>query len=103
MILKDAPGHMMFQASMLARFESNRQPVWKRAISELHCLFLFGTILVVWAGHRSVFERARVGFRQFMEDTLREFREWEILRVASVARVSAHGQPSLNRFERVKS
>jgi hypothetical protein len=38
-----------------------------------------------------------------MEDTLREFREWEILRVAPVARAYAHGQPSLNRFERVKS
>ncbi len=101
-ILEDETAHLRFQASMLARVASNRQPVWKRAISELHCLFLFGTILVVWAGHRSVFERARVGFRQFMEDTLQDFREWEILRMATVAGASTHRQPSLNRFERVK-
>ena len=101
-ILEDETAHLRFQASMLARVASNRQPVWKRAIRELHWVFLLGTIFVVWVGHRSVFESAGVGFRRFMEDTLREFREWEILRVASVARASAHGQPSLNRFARVK-
>ena len=101
-ILEDENAHLRFQASMLGRVASDRQPVWKRAISELHWLFLLGTIFVVWAGHHSVFESAHIGFRQFMEDTLREFREWEILRIASVARAPEHGQPSLNRFERVK-
>jgi 1,2-phenylacetyl-CoA epoxidase catalytic subunit len=101
-ILEDETAHLRFQASMLARVPSDRKSVWKRTIRELHRLFLLGTIFVVWAGHRSVFESAGVGFRQFMEDTLRVFREWEILCLASVARASAHGQPSLNRFERVK-
>jgi hypothetical protein len=102
-ILEDENAHLRFQTSMLARVVSHRQPVWKRAISELHRLFLLGTIVVVWAGHRSVFESARVGFRRFMEDSLREFREWEILRVASVAGASAsHRKPAINGFERVK-
>ena len=101
-ILEDETAHLRFQAAMLARVASDRKPVWKRAMSELHWLFLLGTIFVVWAGHRSVFESAGVGIRQFMEDTLRVFREWEILRLASVARASAHAQPSLSGFERVK-
>jgi hypothetical protein len=101
-ILEDENAHLRFQASMLARVASNRNRFWSRAISQLHWVFLLGTIFVVWVGHRPVFESARIGFRRFMEDTLREFREWEILPVASVARAPAHGQPSLNRFERVK-
>ena len=102
-ILEDETAHLRFQASMLARLSSTRSPVWQRAISGLHMFFLLGTIVIVWAGHRSVFESAGVGFRRFMEDTLREFREWGNLCLATVAGASAHRQPSLNKFERVKS
>jgi len=101
-ILEDETAHLRFQASMLARVASDRQPIWKRAISQLHWVFLLGTIFVVWVGHRSVFERVRAGFRELMEDTLRDFREWEILRMATVQGASTHHQPSVNRFERVK-
>jgi hypothetical protein len=55
-ILEDETAHLRFQASMLARVASDRQPIWKRAIRELRWVFLLGTIFVVWVGHRPIFE-----------------------------------------------
>src|SRR5258708_6928606 len=102
-ILEDEAAHLRFQASMLARVASGRNRAWWRVISELHRAFLLGTIAIVWAGHRSVFERAGVGFRQFMKNTLREFREWEILRATSVVGAWApHRKPAIIGLERVK-
>jgi hypothetical protein len=101
-ILEDEAAHLRFQASMLARVASRRPPVWQRATRGLHRLLLLGTILVVWAGHRTVFETGGYGFRRFKEETLREFREWEILRRTCVAGATVGRNPTINRLERAE-
>jgi hypothetical protein len=100
-MLEDESAHLRFQASMLARVASGRNRVWRRVITELHRAFLLGTIVVVWAGHRSVFESVRIGFGQFIGETFRAFREWEIVRLACVAGAAGRKLP-MNSLERVK-
>lgn len=101
-ILEDETAHLRFQASMLARVATTRSPIWQRAISGLHMLFLIGTISVVWAGHRAVFETSGYDFRRFKEETLREFREWELLRRTSVAGALERRKSAVNRLEQAK-
>jgi hypothetical protein len=101
-MLEDESAHLRFQASMLTRVASGRNRVWRRAISELHRAFLLGTIVIVWAGHRSVFESARVDFAQFIGETFRAFREWEIVRLACAAGGPAGRKLPMNSFERAK-
>ena len=57
-ILEDESNHLKFQASMLARVAPARPAAVHGSLSELHRLFLLGTILVVWIEHRAVFEAA---------------------------------------------
>jgi len=101
-ILEDETAHLRFQASMLARLSSTRSPVWQRAISGLHMFFLLGTIAVVLAGHHPVFEASGYDFRRFKEETLREFREWEILRRTSVAGALVRPKPAVSRLEQAE-
>lgn len=77
-ILDDEASHLKFQASMLGRITSARSPAVHRALGELHRAFLLGTILVVWQGHRAVFEAAGYDFRRFKRETLDEFAAWNL-------------------------
>jgi hypothetical protein len=83
-ILGDEASHVKYQASMLARLTALRTPPVRRAVSELHRLFLLGTLLVVWRGHRAVFVTANYDFRRFKDETMREFSAWERARVRVV-------------------
>jgi rubrerythrin len=75
-ILEDESCHLKFQASMLARTASTRPALFQSALSELHRLFLLGTILVVWIEHRAVIQGAGYDFQRFKSETLREFSDW---------------------------
>jgi hypothetical protein len=97
-ILEDEMAHLKFQASMHARVTSERRPFWWRVVGGLHGLFLLGTICVVWAGHRSVFEAGGYGFPRFRDETLREFLEWEKFRRVAVAAAAVHSRPATNRL-----
>jgi hypothetical protein len=79
-ILEDESCHLKFQASMLARAASARPAVFQSALSELHRLFLLGTILVVWIEHRPVFQAAGYDFQRFKSETLHEFSVWKAAR-----------------------
>ena len=95
-ILEDEIAHLKFQASMLARASSERPQLSQRLTGELHTLFLLGTICVVWYGHRAVFAAGGYTFRQFKDETLREFLEWEKFRRASAARAAVQRKPATN-------
>jgi len=79
-ILEDEANHLRFQASMLARISASRPPALRRALGELHRLFLRGTARVVWKEHRAVFEAAGYSLRKFREETLAEFLGWSLAR-----------------------
>jgi 1,2-phenylacetyl-CoA epoxidase catalytic subunit len=102
-ILEDETAHLRFQASMLARAWSERHSIAQRAARGLHWFFLLGTIFVVWAGHRSVFQAGGYCFRSFHEETLREFCEWEILLETSMEEITMQHKPVIDRLERTKS
>jgi hypothetical protein len=76
-ILEDEAAHLRFQASMLGRVGSHRNPAMQQATGKLHRQFLQGTIALVWLEHRGVFEAACYDFRRFRDETLFEFTEWE--------------------------
>lgn len=90
-ILEDEASHLKYQASMLARLVSTRPLPLQRALTNLHELFLRGTILVVWKGHREVLEAARYNFHRFKNETLAEFLEWSVSRSALMRRAAAQG------------
>jgi hypothetical protein len=101
-ILEDETAHLRFQASMLARATSERHLIGHRATRTLHWFFLLGTIFVVWAGHRSVLEAGGYCFRRFKEETLREFREWEILRQTWMEEITMQHKPAIDRLQGIK-
>jgi 1,2-phenylacetyl-CoA epoxidase catalytic subunit len=91
-ILEDEATHLRYQASMLARLTAKRRRIVDRTISGLRRFFLFGTTLVVWSGHRAVFQSAGYGFRRFKEEAFFEFAELENSRRALIfLRVPAVG------------
>jgi hypothetical protein len=77
-ILEDEANHLKFQASMLARVAGRRPEVFQRFLSELHRLFLLGTILVVWFEHHILFEAAGYTFLRFKDETMGEFSAWSM-------------------------
>ncbi|MGB6429224.1 MAG: ferritin-like domain-containing protein [Candidatus Acidiferrales bacterium] len=81
-ILEDEATHLKYQASMLARLAAKRHRVIDRAIGALRRLFLLGTTVVVWFGHRAVFQAAGYGFRRFRDEAFFEFDELENCRRA---------------------
>jgi|HubBroStandDraft_4_1064222.scaffolds.fasta_scaffold96394_2 hypothetical protein len=101
-ILEDESSHLKFQASMLARALSGRPRVFQRALSELHRLFLLGTIPVVWIEHRAVFEAAGYNFRRFSDETLLEFSNWKAVRNASMKQAAARHEPMIKSLRRVE-
>jgi hypothetical protein len=81
-ILEDEATHLKYQASMLARLSAKRNRIVERGVSALRRFFLFGTTIVVWAEHRSVFEAAGYGFRRLKEESFDEFAALESCRLA---------------------
>lgn len=76
-ILDDEANHLKFQASMLARVRGARPGLLQRALSELHKIFLLGTMAVVWREHRAVLQAGNYDFRRFRRETLLEFSTWD--------------------------
>lgn len=87
-ILEDEAAHLRFQASMLGRASARQTAGRQRATGKLHRHFMQGTIALVWVEHRRVFEAAGSDFRRFRDETLREFGEWQSLRL-QIARAYA--------------
>jgi hypothetical protein len=83
-ILEDEATHLRYQASMLARLTAQRHRIVDKTISGLRRFFLFGTTLVVWMGHRAVFQAAGYDFRRFKQEALSEFDELENSRQALI-------------------
>jgi len=79
-VLEDESNHLKYQASMLARIGSGRAPMLQRAMTELHRIFLLGTVVVVWIEHRAVFEAADYDFQRFRRETVKEFLDWAAVR-----------------------
>jgi hypothetical protein len=79
-ILEDEANHLKFQASMLARVAGRRLETFQRLLSELHRIFLLGTILVVWFEHHILFKAAGYTFRRFKDETIAEFSAWGFAR-----------------------
>jgi hypothetical protein len=94
-ILEDEASHLKFQASMLARLCFERPAALRRTVSELHGLFLLGTMLVVWIEHRAVFETAGYSFRRFKNETLLEFSDWNAARSAIMKQTVAHQETKI--------
>jgi rubrerythrin len=101
-ILEDESHHLKFQASMLARVAPARPAAVQRTLSELHRLFLLGTILVVWIEHRAVFEATGYRFRRFKKETLLETSDWKAARSAWSKQTAARQKPSIKNFGRAE-
>ena len=97
-ILEDEANHLKFQASMLARVTSARPTAFQRTLSELHRLFLLGTILVVWIEHRAAFEAAGYSFRRFKNETLVEFSDWNTTRSTLMKHAVARQELTVKNF-----
>lgn len=95
-ILDDETSHLKYQASMLARIAALRPRVLQRSLSELHRLFLLGTVLIVWQGHRAVFQAAGYNFRRFKSETMSEFWAWSRVR-EELAEKAVRGRTTLAR------
>ena len=96
-ILDDEASYLKYQASMLARVAGTRGRARQRAVTELHRLLLIGTVLVVWKGHRAVFEAAGYDFPRFQRETLAEFSDWSLARWTWTASVSGRREMALSK------
>lgn len=76
-ILEDEANHLKYQASMLARAAASRSPAIQHCITELHRLFLLGTVCIVWREHRPVFTAAGYTFQRLRQEALAEFLGWK--------------------------
>jgi rubrerythrin len=79
-ILEDETTHLRYQASMLARLASKRRCALDRAIVTLRRFFLSCTSVVVWSGHRAVFQAAGYDFARFRQEAFFEFDQMESCR-----------------------
>jgi 1,2-phenylacetyl-CoA epoxidase catalytic subunit len=73
-ILVDEAAHLRFQASMLSRLALRRWASTDALIARTHRLFLTGTSLIVWLGHRSVFLAAAYTLRKLLLEAHTELR-----------------------------
>ncbi len=100
-ILVDEAGHLKFQASMLARVVpqcGTRPRIRHWFAAAAHGVFLLGTALLVWSGHRRVFIAAGYRLDQFLEETLLEFLEFSITRREfGKSRAKLRGEPIAER------
>ncbi len=101
-ILEDEASHLKFQASMLSRVANGRLAAFRRVLSQLHRLFLLGTVFVVWIEHRRVFEAAGYTFQQFKNESLIEFGSWNKLRQDSTKQAAIRGETGMNTLRRAE-
>ena len=73
-ILADEAAHLRFQASMLSRLAPRRWAAMDWLIARVHRVFLTGTSLIVWLGHRPVFLAAGYTCRQLLLEAHAELR-----------------------------
>jgi hypothetical protein len=73
-ILADEAAHLRFQASMLSRLAPRRWAAMDWLIAKVHRVFLTGTSLIVWLGHRPVFLAAGYTCRQLLLEAHAELR-----------------------------
>lgn len=73
-ILADEAAHLRFQASMLSRLAPRRWAAMDWLIARVHSVFLTGTSLIVWLGHRPVFLAAGYAPRQLLLEAHAELR-----------------------------
>lgn len=73
-ILADEAAHLRFQASMLSRLAPRRWAAMDWLIARVHRVFLTGTSLIVWLGHRPVFLAAGYTHRQLLLEAHTELR-----------------------------
>lgn len=97
-ILDDEANHLKFQASMLARVARARPTLLQRGFSQLHGVFLLGTIFVVWIEHRAVFDAAGYSFQRFKSETLLEFLEFSAARSEQKKRSAALEKPAFKNL-----
>ncbi len=79
-ILRDEAGHLRFQGWMRARVGGGRGWLQLCLTAAAHGIFLAGTSLVVWLGHRRVFTAAGYTLDQFVEETMLGFLELSVAR-----------------------
>jgi len=72
-IFEEERAHLRFQAFVLSRFQNRHRRLSQALIKTSHALLLASTATLVWAEHRAVFTSAGRTFRQFWEETWREF------------------------------
>ena len=72
-IVRDERAHVDFQTQQLARLRAGRSALRLAVTRALQRLLFFGTTLVVWAGHRSVFRANGAGFARFWRSCWTEF------------------------------
>jgi hypothetical protein len=96
-ILDDEASHLKYQASMLARVAGTPGRATQRIVTELHKLLLVSTMLVVWRGHRAVFEVAGYNFRRLAQETLSEFSDWSLARWTYAANVSGRREMAFSK------
>ena len=63
---------------------------------------MLGTTVVVWSGHRGVFEAAGYDYRRFKGETLAEFTEFDTLRSSLVKRGAVQQKPLAEILKRAE-
>jgi hypothetical protein len=72
-IFEEEGAHLRFQAFVLSRFKSRHRRLVQALIRVAHAVLLASTAALVWTEHKAVFRSAGRTFRQFWEETWREF------------------------------
>ena len=102
-ILEDEANHLKFQASMLVRVAGGRLETFQRLLSELHRIFLLGTILVVWFEHHILFKAAGYTFRRFKDETVAEFTAWDLARRNWIKQSAIRREQIIKAYRRAES
>ncbi|HTC62425.1 MAG TPA: ferritin-like domain-containing protein [Candidatus Saccharimonadales bacterium] len=101
-ILDDEASHLKFQASMLARVPGRRLETVQRMLTQLHFLFLLGTMLIVWFEHRRLFKVAGYTFQRFMGETVVEFSAWSMARLKLMKQSAVRREQIIKAYGRVE-
>jgi hypothetical protein len=72
-ILDEEGAHLRFQSFVLNQFQNRHHPLSQALIKTSHAALLASTAALVWAEHKAVFKSAERTFRQFWQETWREF------------------------------
>jgi hypothetical protein len=73
LIFNEEGAHLRFQTFALNRFQNRHRRLTQGLIKMSHAVLLASTAALVWAEHQAVFRSAGRTFRQFWDETWREF------------------------------